>query len=234
MLIIDNREPKVIMELIKSRFPDNKLENLELRDYVFKNKADEIKLIFERKSLNDLIASIKDGRYNEQSWRLSECPTDNSNIFYIIEGNIMNLCNRQSETIQKMLFSSMFSLITKKGFSLIHTSNEIETAEFIIRFSEKADLNKESIENNSYSSTIKMTKKSNITKNNIGEIMLAQIPGVSITVAQCIMNEFSSINNLVINLQNNSDCLDNIKIPFKNGHRKLGKNVVTTIKEFLV
>ena len=234
MLIIDNREPKVIIELIKSRFPDNKLENLELGDYVFKNKADEIKLIFERKSLNDLIASIKDGRYKEQSWRLSECPTDNINIFYIIEGNIMNLCNRQSETIQKMLFSSMFSLITKKGFSLIHTSNEIETAEFIIRFSEKADLNKESIENNSYSSTIKMTKKSNITKNNIGEIMLAQIPGVSITVAQCIMNEFSSINNLVINLQNNSDCLDNIKIPFKNGHRKLGKNVVTTIKEFLV
>jgi len=234
MLIIDNREPKVIIELLKSRYPDTKLENLELGDYILKNQHNEINLIFERKSLSDLIASIKDGRYNEQSWRLSECPTDNSNIFYIIEGNIMNLCNRQSETIQKMLFSSMFSIITKKGFSLIHTLNEIETAEFIIRFSEKADLNKESIENNSYSNTIKISKKANITKDNIGEIMLAQIPGVSITVAQCIMNEFSSINNLVINLQNNSNCLDNIKIPFKNGQRKLGKNVVTAIKEFLI
>ena len=71
-------------------------------------------MIFERKSLSDLIASIKDGRYNEQSLRLSECEVNNRNIYYIIEGNTMNFCNRQNETNQKMLFSSMLSISSKR------------------------------------------------------------------------------------------------------------------------
>ena len=87
--------------------------------------------------LSDLMSSIKDGRYNEQSFRLNESELDNHNIFYIIEGNIMNFCLKNNETQQKTLFSSMLSLSYKKGFSLLHTSAPCETAEFLIRFVEK-------------------------------------------------------------------------------------------------
>ena len=83
-LIIDNREPKEIIALLQSRVDNVELDNLNIGDFIIKNNDGDIVLIFERKSLSDLIASIKDGRYNEQSFRLSECETDNSNIYYII------------------------------------------------------------------------------------------------------------------------------------------------------
>lgn len=51
------------------------------------NESDETLLIFERKSISDLLASLKDGRYEEQSYRLSGSNTNNHNIIYIIEGD---------------------------------------------------------------------------------------------------------------------------------------------------
>ena len=72
-LYIDNREPQSIIEILKLRISNFKLCNLDIGDYQILDDNDNIILIFERKSLNDLISSIKDGRYNEQSFRLSEC-----------------------------------------------------------------------------------------------------------------------------------------------------------------
>ena len=45
-------------------------------------------MIIERKTLNDLASSIKDGRYKEQGYRLSNCSLHNHNIFYLIEDNL--------------------------------------------------------------------------------------------------------------------------------------------------
>lgn len=239
-LIVDNREPKEIITILESRIENLSLENLELGDYVIQNNNNQPVMIFERKSLSDLIASIKDGRYNEQSLRLSECEVNNRNIYYIIEGNTMNFCNRQNETNQKMLFSSMLSISSKKGFSLLNTTGFIETAEFIIRFYNKVSTEKpiqqDKLENNEikYSNVIKTSKKANITKNNINEIMISQIPGISSVVAGAIMEKYGDIFNLVNNLKNDPSCLDNFKITSNNKERKIGKNIISGLKEYLL
>lgn len=239
-LIIDNREPKEIITIIQSRIENISLENLELGDYIIENSDNQPVMIFERKSLSDLIASIKDGRYNEQSLRLSECNVNKRNIYYIIEGNTMNFCNRQNETNQKMLFSSMLSISSKKGFSLLNTTGFIETAEFIIRFYNKVSsekpLQQDQLENTEikYSNVIKTSKKANITKNNINEIMISQIPGISSVVAGAIMEKYSNIINLVNSLKNDPNCLDNFKISSNNKERKIGKNVIIALKEYLL
>ena len=44
-------------------------------------------LLLGRESLNDLASSIKDGRYAEQSFRLSNIEHHNHNIIYLIEGD---------------------------------------------------------------------------------------------------------------------------------------------------
>ena len=249
-IVIDNREPQELKTILKSRF--NNLEetieetNLELGDIQFL-KDDKIILIFERKSLNDLISSIKDGRYNEQSFRLNENELDNKNIYYLIEGNIMNFCNKNNETLQKMLFSSMLSLSYKKGFSLLHTNNIIETAEFIIRFYEKMK-NEKYIEKNEqtneikqndekdkdYCEVLKTSKKSKITKENINEIMLCQIPNISINIASNLMEKYQTIENLILKLRENPDILNEIRILGKNSNRKISKNVIKSIKEYLI
>lgn len=82
-LHIDNRERELIHS---SKFPNAKLSNLELGDIVIKYNGKTF-AIFERKTLSDLAASIKDSRYKNQKKRLLE-NYDVKKIYYIIEGDL--------------------------------------------------------------------------------------------------------------------------------------------------
>ena len=55
---------------------------------IFEKSLFKLIILIERKSLNDLESSIKDGRYSEQSIRLNSSEIHNHNIYYLIEGNI--------------------------------------------------------------------------------------------------------------------------------------------------
>tara|TARA_Y100000389_G_scaffold71076_1_gene67792 strand:- start:26169 stop:26957 length:789 start_codon:yes stop_codon:yes gene_type:complete len=260
-LVIDNREPKELKTLIQDKIENIELKNLEIGDIIFLDDDDNIVLIFERKSISDLISSIKDGRYSEQSFRLQEHPLHNHNIFYLIEGSLLNSRKQYNETIQKTVYSAMFSLSYSKGFSLLHTSGVVETVEFIIYFFQKivkdksikpfyqninpinntiqeetveSNESKKNQDNNDYVSHIKTSKKSHITKENISEIMLSQIPNVSINTAKCILNEHNNIENLIKNLRENSECLEDLKVKSKNSERKIGKNTIENIKNYLL
>ena len=73
-LYIDNREPKQIITYLNILNENTnyiiEVTNLELGDYLIYDEInDKTLVIIERKSLSDLEASIKDGRYNEQSFR---------------------------------------------------------------------------------------------------------------------------------------------------------------------
>ena len=91
LLKVDNREKIIIPALTTAcnRIEGVKIEteNMPLGDAgIYADNGDEL-VLFERKSLSDLAASIKDGRYSEQSLRLSATLTPNHNIVYIIEGS---------------------------------------------------------------------------------------------------------------------------------------------------
>ena len=69
-------------------------KNLSLGDFtwIYKDQLDGeeymLDFIIERKTLNDLSASILDGRYNEQKYRLKNSPY--KNIYYLFEGTELN------------------------------------------------------------------------------------------------------------------------------------------------
>ncbi len=108
--------------------------NLALGDIVLSNtdNVNDINqnelVIIERKSVADLMASIKDGRYDEQAYRLSgqaSCP--NHNIIYLIEGP----ARFKNETDRTIFHSAIFSIIYYKGFSVMHSASLDDTA-FIV------------------------------------------------------------------------------------------------------
>lgn len=81
---------------------------------------------------------------------------------------------------------------------------------------------------------MKKVKKDNITPNNIGEILLSQIPGISSVSALAIMAKFKTLPNLIVQLKENESCLQNITyINSKNQTRKINKTIVTNIIKFL-
>lgn len=248
-LILDIRERELINiceELIKNNnsFKDIVIEkeSLDLGDIIIRDKDNNDILIYERKSISDLIASIKDGRYTEQSYRLNGLEHHNHNIIYLIEGNInKNLKEKQ------MVFSSMFSINYYKGFSLMRSSNIEETAYIlcntlikIIKEKEKTPYykNTQSIseikEEKSYSSVIKKKKNANITHDNFGEIVLCQIPGISSVTACAIMKEYITINNLIDCIKKDNKCLDSITYETDKGQkRKISKTSIKNIVDFL-
>jgi ERCC4-type nuclease len=86
-----------------------------------------------------------------------------------------------------------------------------------------------------YISVIKKVKKDNITPDNIGEIMLCQIPGISCVTALAIMDKFKTISNLITSIEKDEKCLDNIVYTTsKNQQRKINKSSILNISKFLL
>ena len=139
------------------------------------------------------------------------------------------------------LLSSMVTLNYFKGFSVFRTISIQETCDFIIKCGikllkeKKAGYYDKSIENkieinDSYSSVLKCAKKNQITKNNIGEIMLSQIPGISHLSAKGIMEKIETLETLIDSIKKDKNCLDDIKI----NNRKISKTCVKNIFIFLL
>ena len=244
-LLIDLREPKTLVDYIISlnETSNTKItiiqKNLDIGDYVFydEHNAKEI-IIIERKSLADLEASIKDGRYSEQSFRLNETSLHNHNIIYLLEGAII----KYNPKFRSTLYSSLFSLNYYKGFSVINVLNQTETGDILLAFASKllrenkpgfyCDVSNNENNNTNYISTLKTTKKSHINSENIFQLMLMQIPGISNVSALALSNEFQNMENLLIALKSsNIDKLENIKLA---SGRKLNKKIIASLKENLV
>jgi ERCC4-type nuclease len=243
-------------------------ETLPIGDIIICDDKED-KLIIERKSVTDLLSSIKDGRYEEQSYRLNGLNHHNHNIIYLVEGDV-NRVNRfkTDNKIEKLtLYSSMFSLNYFKGFSVFRSFSLEESATIICNMAyklEKSSLTDkkafyqnlcpketektekteeeqtekiETLEQSEkdYVGVIKKIKKENITPDNIGEIMLCQIPGISSVTALAIMEKYNNLPNLIKEIENNNDCLKDITSTNAKGQtRKINKSSISNIVKFLL
>lgn len=296
---VDNRETDVLKHIqqlldTNSSYKDIELivENLPLGDFIISDGSADI-LIIERKAINDLLSSIKDGRYEEQSYRLNGLSHHNHNIIYLVEGDINannkigwykhGNANQHFNGQKTMFYSALFSLNYFKGFSVMRTLNMAETALYICNSANKIrkeenkkpyynvkkivseerkkdenveqqpeqeeEKNDEEETNNNdnndiiedsqpknYAHVVKRVKKDNITPENIGEIMLCQIPGISSVTAIAIMEKYKSLANLInhIQMENDSHGLDTVTYENAKGQkRKINKTCIANIIKYL-
>ena len=85
-----------------------------------------------------------------------------------------------------------------------------------------------------YSTVVKKVKKENVTPQNIGEIILCQIPGISSVSAIAIMKKFTSFSNFMEEIQKDSKCLENIVYETGGKTRKINKNCAESIRLYLL
>jgi len=270
---IDTRETTLLHQLLNltstnSLFANIKIksETLPLGDIII-NDGMEDKIIIERKSVNDLLSSIKDGRYEEQSYRLNGINHHNHNIVYLIEGEFKkSRCFKSDTSVEQLtMYSAMLSLNYFKGFSVIRSFNMEETANIICNMAYKIgkDLSKKpyyqnkiqlemKINQNSeetmdvepedvkftdkdYVGVIKKIKKDNITPDNIGEIMLCQIPGISSVTALAVMKKYGTIQTLIKELEINTESMKDLSYTNTKGQvRKINKTSISNIVKFLL
>ena len=144
---------KIHLSIVSSPLPlgDVIIKSISKSDLEENTEFETEELILERKSIPDLLSSIKDGRYEEQSYRLNGSPTHNHNIVYLVEGSILTQSHSQQsshynnkytyktnkENEKFTAYSAIFSLNYYKGFSVIRTVSLEETALFICNCANK-------------------------------------------------------------------------------------------------
>jgi ERCC4-type nuclease len=130
-IIVDYREKKLIDKLKCSQRISNILEirNLDIADIIL--QFETYSFYIERKTIPDLISSIKDGRYKEQKMRLQahKQRDTNSQIMYIIEGP--NKFRHQGE--ENLYYGAWISIVLRDNVPIFRTNSLEETASLIIR-----------------------------------------------------------------------------------------------------
>ena len=147
---IDNREHKLIALFQKMQFPIE-VKALDIGDIIIKasesckksyqdkDQRYESIFIFERKSISDMISSIKDGRYKEQKARLQSMMLNRKThkIFYLLEGDTQCL----SEKDKKLIYGSWISTQFRDGIEIIRTISVLETIHFLCRLLDRLNKN---------------------------------------------------------------------------------------------
>lgn len=250
---------KLISQTNLNKNSENEIEN-KIESEI--NETEEFFTIIERKTMKDLIASVNDGRYREQKKRLLETGLIGNRIIYLLEGSMNDIPGNM-----KTLFGMIINTLFRDNISVLRLENIEDTIYFIKRLVEKLksdeqpiflknlnnlNLNLNSIKPNleqdnlenpnnnlEYLSTIKLKKKENLTANNCSVLQLTQIPGMSISNSQIIIDKYKSIANLIntyYQLEENKRILmlADIEILISNNKkRKLGKVLSGRIYQYL-
>jgi len=190
-LTLDIRERDIIAHCTSKNIPFQ-TASLEVGDMLLKSPTET--LVFERKTLADLEASIKDGRYREQKQRLkSTFPFHR--ITYVIEGTLNSRASKSS-------ISALISSRYRDGFQVLHTSGVADTVWHLSQIQERMaipDKTAFDASNGEYASAVKSkTKKcENLTPEMTYLMQLAQIPGLSMTIAQDIAKVYPCFSVLL-------------------------------------
>lgn len=261
-VVIDNRE-RAFIEIIQQKkelYPNIHVEVApllvgDMEVYM----EDTLLYIWERKTLSDLLSSIKDGRYKEQCHRLTHT-SGSSKVVYLIEG-IMNQLNPSD---RKITIGSISSLMFHKQFHVWRSTNVNDSVDTFLMICDKLlrdsqrkpkqtllienDLSNNpqnsredvdiiqptDISTHSYTQFVKKVKKENITPENIGEIFLCQIPDISVASAkalmQCANGNFSQLIQIVLT---SPEMLETVKIECGPKTRKLSKKVLERLHQYL-
>ena len=236
-IYIDAREQQLYNNIIDrdlDKYKDNitiTKKQLELGDIII--EFNDIQMIFERKTMNDLLSSITDGRYKEQKMRLLNNYT---NINYLIEGTDIISSNNINK--QQLLTSVYYHSIYRDNIKIFFNKNLNDTITFLLLLSTKIIDNPDNFKSssqNSISNTyidtckIKSKKSDNIDKEICYLLQLAQIPGISKEIAKNIKDKYPSMT-ILLNTLNNSTNPNKILEDIPN----IGQKKANKIIEFLL
>ncbi|MHA1743342.1 MAG: ERCC4 domain-containing protein [Candidatus Heimdallarchaeota archaeon] len=173
VIVSDYREKEVIEHLKKFDASIN-VQALKVGDYVCSEDV-----CVERKSYDDFVNSIINGRIFEQADALSK---NFKKPVIVIEGYSTRQINENA------LKAAVASLLIDFNISLISTKNPYDTAKTVFWIAKKE-------QSNGGGMAIKVGKKPKETKK-LQEFIVASIPGISTVLAKRLLNQFGSIEKI--------------------------------------
>ena len=236
-IIIDSRETNLFNNIIErdlDKYVDKITiikQQLEIGDIHI--QMDDLIYVYERKTINDLLSSVKDSRYKEQKSRLL---SNYKNVNYIIEGSDIIASNNIHN--QNLLTSIYFNSTYRDNIKIFFTKNINDTITFLLMLSTKIIDKPHNFILNETQKTepeyidickIKSKKSDNIDKETCYLLQLSQIPNISKQIAKNIKDVYPTMKLLLNTLEkseNPSELL--MQIP------NIGKQKANKIIEYLL
>ena len=236
-IIIDSRETNLYNNIIErdlDKYVDKITivkQQLEIGDIHI--QMDDLIYVYERKTVNDLLSSVKDSRYKEQKSRLL---SNYKNVNYIIEGSDIIASNNIHN--QNLLTSIYFNSTYRDNIKIFFTKNINDTITFLLMLSTKIIDKPHNFILNETQKTepeyidickIKSKKSDNIDKETCYLLQLSQIPNISKQIAKNIKDVYPTMKILINTLatsENPNELL--MKIP------NIGKQKANKIIEYLL
>ncbi|MEM5772888.1 MAG: ERCC4 domain-containing protein [Candidatus Aenigmatarchaeota archaeon] len=174
MLICDYRE-REINEILKKMVATVNEMALECGDFICSKR-----IAIERKTYDDFISSIIDGRIFEQA---KELKRNFEKPIILIEGYSTREINENS------LKGAIASLVVDFGISLISTRNQLDTAKTIYWIARKEQ------EEKNFTLAFKVGKKPEDGKK-VKEFIVSSIPGISTILSKRLLEKFGSVEKV--------------------------------------
>lgn len=172
-IIIDTREKQslVAAHLLQKR-ANIKFEKLEIADYLINQIA------VERKTYSDFISSIINKRLFTQLGEIKKYPR----YFIIIEGK------ETEHNLDKPAKGMILSIITQYEIPILFTSNEEETADYLLLLAKKQDKPKQEL-------GIRPSKTGLNTEEQ-KQFILEGFPGIGPTTAKQLLEKHKTLNKI--------------------------------------
>lgn len=232
-LIIDNREGK-----LKELFGESATyENLTFGDIEIRREGEPV-FLFERKTVADLMASIKDGRYKRQKQQVLEMYGP-SIIYYIIEGPVPS--SASGTTADKIITSSLINTLLRDKIGIFYTRDVCDTRDLVVAIWERINNTPEKYIRGETEHT-GVTTKANIAA--LKEIspwacyinQLCQIPLISLKGAEAIAGRYPSMSSLITAL-NDVDAEEKLKllmnITTQGSNRRISSKALANVITYL-
>lgn len=196
VLLVDTRERAVIASnQLTVPFEE---KQLDIGDFnIMCKETKEVVYVIERKSIPDLVASIKDGRYIEQKSRALSVHGDKK-YAYVVETN----GDFKWDAAEKQIRSAIINTMIRDGISVFMSCDVNDTCSLVNNIFEKFEVGQNvsrGISENAYLSCLIKGKKSENKKDPmvLAKFQLSHIPSISLNNAEAILNEFG-VNRIVM------------------------------------
>ncbi len=173
LIVADYREREII-SLLKALGAVVKEENLPIGDFLASSRT-----VIERKAHSDFISSIIDGRIFEQ---MEDMEKNYEKRIVLIEGY-------SDRFISENAYKATVATLVTNGTTILSTKSQQDTAKTIFWIAKKEQ------QENKIPVAIKVGKKPVDSKKQ-KEFLVSSIPGISSILAQRLLKEFGSVENI--------------------------------------
>jgi ERCC4-type nuclease len=184
-IVVDDREPSCVVDALRAMSECGiAIQHLALGDYQVDGR-----LLFERKTLPDFVASVLDGRLFRQAAGLAASPL---RPIIILEGTIKDIANHGIS--REALQGALISATVMYGIPLLRSLDPSETARLMLYTARQV----RAVPNGALPRTGKRPK----SKRKMQLQILQSLPGVGPARAQSLLKRYGSVENVM-----HADCI---------------------------